>query len=49
MVTDAAEKNNVAAAHPDVVKQLAEMLQNYVMNGKNEVNVDIRKRKQYTK
>ena len=48
MVTDAAEKNNVAAAHPDVVKQLTEMLQNYVMNGKNEVKVDLRKRKQFT-
>ena len=57
MVADAAEKNNVAAAHPEVVKQLSEILQNFVANGRsmpgqpqqNEVKVDIKKRNKYAK
>ncbi|MRG46018.1 sulfatase-like hydrolase/transferase [Chitinophaga sp. SYP-B3965] len=57
MVSDTSEKNNVAAANQDVVKELTALMQKYVADGrsmpgkplKNEAKVDIRKRQQYAK
>jgi arylsulfatase A-like enzyme len=57
MLTDAGEKNNVAAAHPDIVNRLTAQMKKYVADGRstpgqplqNEVKVDILKKQQYTK